>query len=198
MPQPDSSPPVPRPPETAPGWSVTGRCLLEDGAERRCRASAVTPDSAEIATAGETGLGGRVICYLDDIGAVSGRVNALRPWGFRLDLELGDVRRARVAARIAWHGARAGSERREAPRIVPIHAETLVHIDDDLAIAATILDLSMVGLALRLAEPVRPCIGTVVRVGLRYATVTRPIEDGFAARFKLPFTRATFHPGVIV
>ncbi|SFL86769.1 PilZ domain-containing protein [Methylorubrum salsuginis] len=179
--------------------AVPGRCLLEDGTEHACLASDLDADGAEIACSGKPGLGERVVCYLDGIGALRGRVERVRPSRFRIRLEVGAARRARILARIAWQEART-DEQRTAPRLVPVNDRTQIRLPDGRVVAARIVDLSMAGVALQLEAPadIPPPVGAVVRVGLRYAAVVRPTETGFAARFRLPFSRETFSPEVVL
>lgn len=181
---------------------MPGRCLLEDGSEYACLASDLDLTGAEIACAGMPSLGEHVICHLDGIGPVRGRVERVRPSRFRISLAVGEARRARIAARIAWQETRTG-EQRAAPRLVPVHDRTLVRFEDGRTLPARIVDLSMVGVALRFedakdAKDAVPPDGTLIRVGLRYAVVVRPTATGFAARFRLPLSRETFNPETVL
>lgn len=184
---------------TAGGPALTGRCLLEDGSEYACIASDLGPGGAVIACAGLPSVGERVVCYLDGIGAVRGRVDRVQPSRFRIGLEVGEARLARIVARLAWQETRT-EEQRAAPRLVPMNDRTQVCLPGGRVVAARIADLSMVGVALRLESPDEslPPVGAVVRVGLRYAVVARPLEAGFAARFRLPLSRETFNPETVL
>lgn len=181
------------------GLAVPGRCLLEDGSEHACLASDLDASGAEIACTGKPGLGERVVCYLDGIGALSGHVDRVRPSRFHIGLDVGEARRNRILARIAWQGGR-GSEQRATPRLVPLNDRTELCLPDRRVVAARIVDLSMAGVALQVEAPAEtlPPVGAVVRVGLRYAAVVRPTATGFAARFRLPFRRETFGPEVVL
>lgn len=200
MAAPSTSFPVPAAPRRRAGFlAVEGRCLLEDGSEHPCLARDLDASGTDIASAARPGLGERVICYLDGIGALYGRVAWVEPSRFRLGFETGEARRTRAAARLAWHETRTGEQRRS-PRLVPVNDRTELCLADRRVVGARITDLSMMGVALRVEAPddVLPPAGAVVRIGLRYATVVRPTARGFAARFRLPFTRETFDAGVIL
>lgn len=179
--------------------AVPGRCLLEDGSEYACLANDLDAFGAEIVCAGQPAAGERVVCYLDGIGALRGRVDRVRPTRFHIALEVGEARRARIMARLAWQETQIG-EQRAAPRLVPIHDRVQVHLRDGRSLPARIVDLSMVGVALSLRLPAEslPPVGALIRVGLRYAVVARSLEGGFAARFRLPLSRETFNPETVL
>lgn len=181
------------------GLAVAGRCLLEDGSEYACIASDLGPDGAVIACAGLPRVGERVMCYLDGVGAVRGRVSRVQPSRFHIALDVGEGRLARIMARLAWQETRTG-EQRAAPRLVPVNDRTQVCLPGGRVVAARIADLSMVGVALRVegADESLPPVGALVRIGLRYAVVARAVEGGFAARFRLPLNRETFNPETVL
>ncbi|GAB6841658.1 hypothetical protein JCM2811A_06590 [Methylorubrum rhodinum] len=183
----------------AAGRAVSGRCLLEDGSEYACIASDLGPCGAVIACAGLPRVGERVVCYLDGIGAVRGRVDRVQPSRFHIGLDVGEARLARIMARLAWQEARTG-EQRAAPRLVPVNDRTQVCLPGGRVVAARIADLSMVGVALQVEAPEEalPPVGALIRVGLRYAVVARALEGGFAARFRLPLSRETFNPEIVL
>lgn len=200
MAEPSISTPVPAAPWRHVGFlDVEGRCLLEDGSEHACLAQHLTTSGSDIACAARPGLGERVICYFGGIGALYGHVAWVERSRFRLGFDPGEARRDRIAARLAWHETRSGEQRRS-PRLVPVNDRTELCLTDRRVAAARIIDLTMTGVALRVEAPddLLPPAGTVVRIGLRYATVVRPTAKGFAARFRLPFRRETFDSGVIL
>lgn len=201
MPEPlrSTAAPVAVAPRAAGGRALSGRCLLENGSEYACLASDLGPGGAVIACAGLPRLGETVVCYLDGIGAVRGRVGRVQPSRFHIALDVGEARLARILARLAWQETRTG-ELRAAPRIVPVNDRTQVCLPGGRVVAARIADLSMVGVALRVEAPetALPPVGTLIRVGLRYAVVARPLEGGFAARFRLPLNRETFNPETVL
>lgn len=189
-----------RPEPAAPAYAIVGRCMLQGGDEYPCEARGLTLERAMLATRAPAEAGETVVCYLDNVGLVRGTVAACKPGGFLLALDVSDARRARIVARIDWHAARAREavEQRTAPRIVPVHRAVEVRLGEDLAVSGTVRDLSLSGAAIALDGRARPFVGSIVRVGKRYATVVRLIEDGIAVQFKLPFIRETFNEHVVL
>ncbi|GJD49232.1 hypothetical protein OPKNFCMD_1962 [Methylobacterium crusticola] len=179
-------------------FRVSGRCLMASGEEHCCLARSLSLDEAEI-VAPVAGLAGDpVTIYLDDVGALSGTIRSTMPDGFRVAVEVGPERRARLAARLAWAAAHAGErvDQRRHARIVPAATAVEVRLPDGTCVAGTILDLSMTGAAIALAA--QPEVGSVVTAGKRFATVVRHLEGGIGVQFKLPFRPETFSQHVVL
>lgn len=179
---------------------VAGRILIAAGEEQPCLVSITLPDRALVMTTATGCPGAEAICYLDGIGAVSGRIETVTARGFKLRLDLSDSRRKRVAARIAWRdeqGDRAFEQRKD-PRLIPHHRAVAVRLPDGPASDGSILDLSRTGAKIQLTDPVTFSTGALIVVGKRYATVVRIEDTAFAVRFLLPLSESTFNPSVVL
>ncbi len=184
-------------PESEPGTQpihirVGGRYLLPGGAEHACETRSLSLAVIDV-LAPESGLlGDPVTLYLDDVGPVAGAIQSIRPDGFTLAVDVGPERRARFAARLDWLAGLASgrTDQRSDPRIVPTVRSVEVRRADGQVQSGTIIDLSMTGAAISVAE--RPAVGEVVTLGKRRATVVRHLETGFAVTFRLPFRPETF------
>jgi hypothetical protein len=123
---------------------VAGRILIAAGEERPCLVSITLPNEALVTTTATGRAGAEAICYLDGIGALSGRIETVAATGFKLRLDLSDSRRKRVAARIAWLDEQGDQtfEQRKDPRLIPHHRAVAVRLLDGPTCDASILDLS--------------------------------------------------------
>ncbi len=174
--------------------AVTGRAMIVGGNEFPCAARNVTLETMELIAEASVDVGQVVICYLNDIGILPGTITKLLPGGFMLALAIPVSRRQRVAARLEWFGRRAHriAELRGAPRIVPIHRIVQVRLGENLVMSGLILDISLSGAAIALKTQALPFIGAKVRVGSRYASVARLLEQGIAVQFDIPFASEDF------
>lgn len=170
-----------------PSVSLPGRYLDGSGTERDCMLRGDTPETLEV-TGGHVPIPGeRIVCRIPGLGLLAGR--AVRPADrvFRLDLEAGPAQRSRLAARLAWHAARASGapDRREAVRVVPVQTEVVV-VWDGAEVFGHLRDVSTNGASIDLAP--RPEIGTAVTVGRRRAHVVRYTEGGIGVCLVLPLS----------
>ncbi|PIK73950.1 pilus assembly protein PilZ [Methylobacterium frigidaeris] len=177
---------------------VGGRYLLPGGVEHVCETRSLSLATIDV-LAPESGLpGDPVTLYLDDVGPVTGVIQTIAPDGFTLAVEVGPERRARFAARLDWLAGQANgkADQRSDPRIVPNTRTVEVRRADGRVLPATIIDLSMTGVAVAVSDV--PPVGEAVTVGKRRATVVRHLENGFAVTFRLPFRPETFGRHVVL
>ena len=179
---------------------LPGRISIAGGSEHLCRTQINSFDAATVATAATGRIGDPALCYVENVGALSGVIVAPTQAGFRLKLYLTDERRTRVAARLTWHIDATGklTERREAERVVPNRREVAVFIPDGPVFVGTIEDLSRSGAKISLENPQLLMFGGVVIIGKRYAIVSRIEDASIAVCFRLPFTDETFNADVIL
>lgn len=173
---------------------IRGRAMLAGGTEFPCRAEQISLQSAVIIAKIRVEIGQVVVCSLDYIGILPGRVSSVTKQGFVLSLRIPEDHRGRVAARLDWHAKRCvqSAELRGAPRIVPKHRAVEVRLGESIVLPGMIKDISLSGAAIDLNTDALPFVGTRVRVGARYATVVRLIPKGIAVQFIEPFTSDTF------
>lgn len=173
---------------------VPGRVLLANGDELPCTALMRSPLQGEIRVQAKVMTGEIVVCALDNVGILVGKITAAAISSFSVAFMVKESRREKIATRLKWHEAerKLASQLERAPRIVPLHRNVEVRLGEQLVLGGTILDISLSGAAIDLngAEP--PFVGARVRVGRRFATVMRLIETGIAVQFLEPFPAHLF------
>lgn len=174
--------------------AIAGRVILSSGEEFSCLARNVTPMEADLSGSLTVEAGETLVCHLDEIGLLPGRIVAVGRKSFRVAFTLSGGHRTRIAAQLEWHAGRATQRAnlRRSPRIVPLHRAVEVRLGEKLVWPGTIQNISMSGVAVSLDAAAIPFIGGRVRIGSRYATVVRVVEGGIAAEFAEPFTADNF------
>lgn len=173
---------------------IAGRALLPNGEEVSCTAVMRSPLRGDISLKGKVSPGQVVVCSLDNVGILVGKVNEITPRGILVDFMVRESRREKLAARLDWHAAHAvrTAQLRRAPRIVPLHPAVEIRLAETVTFNGTILDISLSGAAIVLRPNPGLFVGTLLRVAGRYATVVRAIEDGVAVQFVEPFSTDAF------
>ncbi|WP_342109689.1 PilZ domain-containing protein [Methylobacterium sp. SI9] len=173
---------------------IAGRVLLANGDELSCTALMRSPLQGDIRVQSKVLPGEIVICALDNIGILVGKITAVSVASFSVAFMVKEGRREKIATRLKWHEAerKLANQLERAPRIVPLHRTVEVRLGERIVLGGTIRDISLSGAAIDLngAEP--PFVGSRVRVGRRFATVMRLIETGIAVQFLEPFPSHLF------
>ncbi|MET0527701.1 MAG: PilZ domain-containing protein [Microvirga sp.] len=148
----------------------------------------------EISFKGKVSPGQVVVCCLDNVGILVGKVNEITPRGILLDFLIRESRREKLAARLDWHAAHAvrAAQLRRAPRIVSLHPMVERRLAETVSFTGTILDISLSGAAIVLRPNPGLIVGTLLRVAGRSAPVVRAIEDGVAVQFVELFSTDAF------
>lgn len=173
---------------------LLGRVLLASGDEVTCRAVLSSPMQGEIFLEAKATLGEVVVCVLDGVGILVGKVTEVRPAGFSVDFMVKRSHRERVAARLEWHVVQSyrSAQLRRAPRLVPFDRSVEVRLAETVVLAGTILNISISGAKITLRPNPGLFVGALVRVGSRFSTVVRAIEGGVAVQFVEPFAADNF------
>jgi len=173
---------------------IAGRALLPDGEEVSCTVVMRSLLRGEISLKGKVSPGQVVVCSLDNIGILIGKVNEISPRGISVDFLVRESRREKLAARLDWHAKHTvrAAQLRRAPRIVPLHPAVEIRLAETVNFSGMILDISLSGAAITLRPNPGLFVGTLLRVAGRYATVVREIEDGVAVQFVEPFSTDAF------
>lgn len=176
-------------PDAAVSIGIAGRAMLPGGREFACTARQVSLAAVEIVAEVKVDTGQIVICYLDGVGLLPGKVVKVTQDGFVMALQLAEAQRSRIAGRLEWHTNRAirTAQLRAAPRIVPIHTSVAVRLGERIVLSGRILNISISGAAIELSTANLPFVGARVRVGGRFARVIRLLETGIAVQFDEPF-----------
>jgi hypothetical protein len=187
------------------GWLLaTGRVSVNQRPEEPCSADLINLDEILIRTKAGSRIDEPVLCRLDGIGLLSGRIGRLTRSGFTIVLDICAARRSRIAARVAWlvERRRAGGDQRATPRIVPHHRAVTIRFPDGRCVQGEIENLSKAGAKIALPDEVAglgpPPPSTLVLVGKRYAVVTRTDVNAIAVQFQLPFADETFNPEIML
>lgn len=165
-----------------------GRVLdTKAGYEQTCRTLNISAGGALIHAPASIPLGANVVLYVDDFGRLPAKV--CRPsedGAFGVQFAITPHKAERVIETITWrlNAANLGlasSEHRRMRRY-PGREEIDVQIDGGGMLTCTVLDFSMVGVALATKKQ-RPPVDAWVQVGNSYGRVSRYIEGGFCVDF---------------
>jgi hypothetical protein len=131
-------------------------------------------------------LGERIIAYVNHVGRVEGRVVREFQGGFAIAMKLPALKRERLADQLTWLANRhelGMPEDRRHERIRPRKTRTTLILPTGREVMASIADVSQSGVALTLAFPVVPPVGTPVTVGTTKGRVVRLFDGGLAVEF---------------
>lgn len=149
-----------------------------------CRLRSISTKMAVMTgpVAGRTG--DRVVAHFDQFGIVRGRISRQLPSGFALKLQLDDIERNKLGAKISWHKKHALGvmpERRAHRRIVPREPRTVITLADGKQVPCFVIDISQSGVAV--SADIWPAVGTPMAVGKLVGRVVRYLDVGFALQF---------------
>ncbi len=140
-------------------------------------------------------LSERIVAYLDHVGRVEGRVVREFPGGFAIAMKLPSLKRDRLADQLTWLANRQElgmPEDRRHERIRPRRSRTTLILPTGREVMASIVDVSQSGVAVSLASPVAPPVGTPVTVGTTKGHVVRLFPNGLAVEFTRMISQSDF------
>ncbi len=165
---------------------LPGQFMRENRKEFPCMTVDMSPGGVAF-TADETvEIGERIVAYVDHVGRVEGRVAREFPGGFAIAMRLPAMKRERLADQLTWLANRQElgmPEDRRHERIRPRRTRSTLILPTGREVMATIIDVSQSGVALALASPVSPPVGTPVTVGATKGRVVRLFPQGVAVEF---------------
>ena len=176
------------------GNSLSGRFMLPDQSERKCRVQNMTPDNADIISDADVSEGDHIVAYIDEIGRVEGDVSAVFNGGFKLVFRLTSLRRERIFKRLEWlrdKAAGRASEQRRHERYQPKDSKSVITLSDGRSYPCEVLDISLSGASIK--TQVLPAIGTHVMLGKMQGRVVRYHEQGLGIEFVRPMDQNTLH-----
>ena len=179
--------------------AADGRVMLDDGREFPCRTIDVSLGGLWLETRAKAGLGDRIVVYLDHFGRLEGRVVRVAMNGFALRLALPNAKRKRLTELLMWHANRAdvgAEEDRRHQRIVPRSDRTIIELLDRSTMAARIIDVSISGACIAVAD--RPQVGARIVVGRTTCTVVRHCDEGIAVQFLRAVPRDAFNESLVL
>jgi hypothetical protein len=165
---------------------LPGQFMRENRKEFPCLTIDMSPGGVAFAADEAVEIGERIVAYVDQVGRIEGRVAREFPGGFALAMKLPPMKRERLADQLTWLANRQElgmPEDRRHERIRPRRTRTTLILPTGREVMATIVDVSQSGVALALASPVAPQVGTPVTVGTTKGRVVRPLPQGVAVEF---------------
>jgi hypothetical protein len=131
-------------------------------------------------------VGDRVICYVDHLGRLEGKIARAVPNGFAMTIAATSRKRDKLAAQLTWlanrHILNLPEDRRHG-RFAPRNPLARLIMPNGHNVSCRVIDLSQSGAAIAMHADQRPPVGAMVTIGKTQGRVVRHIEDGFAIEF---------------
>jgi hypothetical protein len=166
--------------------SLLGRYMLGDRQEYPCQVVNMSPGGM-LLIAPVIGLPGeRVIAYIDHLGRLEGHTARTVDNGFAMTISATVRKRDKLAAQLTWLANREIlnlPEDRRHGRFVPRNPVARLVLPNSTNAMVRVIDLSASGVAISIAEDLRPPVGAAVTIGKTQGRVVRHIENGFAVEF---------------
>lgn len=175
--------------------------MRENRQEFPCITIDMSLGGAALATDEHVDMAERIVVYLDHVGRVEGRVVREFQGGFAIAMKLPLLKRERLADQLTWLVNRQElgmPEDRRHERIRPRKGRTTLILPTGREVLATIVDVSQSGVALSLASPVAPPVGTPVTVGATKGCVVRLFSNGLAVEFTRMIPQSAFNEDVVL
>jgi len=169
------------------GVALKGRCLIPPRLELNCCANAISPYALSVVAPAKIVVGERIVVYLSAFGRFRGFVVQQRGISFKMELQLSQTKREKLARQLDWYFQRDAlglRERRLHERIVPLK-QIVVMRDGQRPQLVRIDDISPSGASISTSLP--PPKGAEIIVEDTPAVVMRTFETGFACEFVTPF-----------
>jgi hypothetical protein len=165
---------------------LPGQFMRENRKEYPCITIDMSPGGVAFTADERVSAGERIIAYLSHVGRVEGRVVREFPGGFAIAMKLPPMKRERLADQLTWLANRQElgmAEDRRHERVRPRKVRTTLILPTGREVIASIIDVSRSGVALSLATPVAPPVGTPVTVGATKGRIVRLFANGLAVEF---------------
>ena len=178
---------------------LPGQFMRENRKEYACQTVDISPGGIAFESDERVELGERIVAYLNTLGRVEGRVVREFLGGFAIQMKLPALKREKLADQLTWLATRNElglPEDRRHERIQPRNPRTTLILPTGREVMASIIDLSRSGVALSLAAPVAPPVGTAVTVGASRGQVVRLMSNGLAIEFARIIPEDEFGPDV--
>ena len=164
--------------------NLLGRCMFTDHRECPCHLLEISPGDALFVSSLSGEVGERVIACIDDIGRLEGMLADKTERGFLMSIISSDRKRDKLADILTWLANRhvlSLAEDRRHLRHTPKRTDASVLFPNGETHNCRVIDMSLSGAAL--ATPMRPPLGSPIRLGRIGARVVRHFEDGIGIEF---------------
>jgi len=165
---------------------LLGRYMLADHNEYACQTIDMSPGGIAFAAPVSGEIGERVVCYLEEIGRVEGKITRIIDGGFCIAFVVTERKREKLADKLTWLANRASlniADGRTHNRHQPQHRETVVTFNDGKTVGCSIVDLSLGGASIAFDDEIDVAVGTQIRLGRTIGHVVRRHEAGVSIRF---------------
>jgi hypothetical protein len=163
-----------------------GRYMLADRREFPCQVINMSPGGMALIAPVTGNPGERVICYVDQLGRLEGKIARAFENGFAMTIAASTRKRDKLAAQLTWlanrHILNLPEDRRH-DRFAPRNPLARLILPNGNNVPCRIIDLSQSGAAIAFAPNQRTEVGAMVTVGKTQGRVVRHIEEGFAIEF---------------
>jgi PilZ domain len=181
------------------GVALLGRYMLTSRQEFPCQSVDMSPGGLQLIVPVKGLIGERIVVYLDHVGRLEGQVVRHTALGLAMSVGATARKRDKLASQLTWLANRQSlglPEDRRHERIVPRQTAVSVTLGDARTITGRLIDVSLSGAAMNLAEC--PAIGTPLSVGGTPARVVRHFEGGLAVEFLLPLSPDRFDESIVL
>ncbi len=163
---------------------LLGRYMLADRQEYPCQVINMSPGSVALIVPVLGIMEERVVCYLDHLGRVEGKIARLFENGFALQVTVPLSKREKLAEQLTWLANRhilGMPEDRRHDRIAPRVTRTTITTADGQTHPVKLIDVSLSGASMQCDAS--PPVGAPVTVGKTPARVVRVSATGIAVEF---------------
>lgn len=165
---------------------LLGRYMLADHNEYACQTIDMSPGGIAFAAPVSGEIGERVVCYLEEIGRVEGKITRIVDGGFCIAYVVTERKREKLAEKLTWLANRASlniADGRNHNRYQPQGRATVVTFNDGKTVDCSIVDLSLGGASIAFDDDIDVAVGTQIRLGRTIGHVVRRHEAGVSIRF---------------
>lgn len=165
--------------------TLLGRFMRANKEEYPCKLRDISVGGAALIAPVEVEPGERIVTYFDQLGGLEGTVTRIFDGGFAIAFVATRHKREKLAALLTWIINRSElkpEDQRQHERVVPARSESMLQLDEGIAIACRVIDVSISGASV--GTEARPEIGAEVVLGKLRAVVVRHHRDGIGVRFK--------------
>lgn len=164
--------------------ALHGRFLNAQNEEHSLLTKDISCGGACLRTQSSPEVGSPIVCYIDELGRIVGKVVRHTEDGFALTFKVSQVKRDRLADKLIWlvnKDTLGLVEERGSARFAA-DGPALITRQDGRTVQCRVIDISLTGAGFQTDGPA-PMIGEIIQVGSLSAEVVRSTRKGFGVRF---------------